>query len=222
MAKVAQHSSKIVIAIDGPAASGKGTLARGLAGALDFGYLDTGSLYRAVAFSVINQKISPTNEAAIVSILPDVDLSLASGDLLRTEAIGIMASQLAVMVGVRKHLLNYQRAFAQDPVHNPKGVILDGRDIGTVVCPDADLKIFIVADLNIRIKRRFQELKDRGLLVVEEDIRQDMSERDKRDRSRTSSPLTPALDSWLLDTSEKDEEETLLYALHYVAKTLRL
>lgn len=221
MAKALEPSDKIVIAIDGPAASGKGTLARGLAVKLGFGYLDTGSLYRAVACAVINHEIDLENDVAVMSVLPNLDLSLFSSDLLRTEAVGLAASQIATMPCVREYLLDYQRSFAQDTNRNPKGVILDGRDIGTVVCPNADLKIFVVADLDVRIKRRLEELKRKGAKAVEEEIRADMSERDKRDRSRSSSPLTPALDAWLLDTTKKDETETLLCALNYVAKKLR-
>jgi cytidylate kinase len=212
-------SENLLIAIDGPAASGKGTLARKLADTLHLRYLDTGSLYRATGVSVLRAKADPTDEAAAVKAAKNLDLSQFTPEDLRTEAAGVAASHVAFLPSVRAVLLDFQRTVAHEPGAAFKGAILDGRDIGTVVCPDAPVKIFVTADLEMRIKRRLQELKDRGETVIEARVRADMMARDQRDRDRSVAPLKPAEDAWLLDTTDMNADEALAAALDHIRGT---
>ena len=157
----------MIIAIDGPAASGKGTLARRLAEALDLAYLDTGSLYRAVGLGVLRAGGDPGRAADAVKAAQNLDLSAFSLDDLRSEAAGVAASQVAFLPAVRASLLEFQRRFAHNPPAGKAGVVMDGRDIGTVVCPDAPAKIFVTADMDVRVGRRVKELRDKGETVIE-------------------------------------------------------
>lgn len=209
----------LIVAIDGPAASGKGTLARQLAQALCLRYLDTGSLYRATGLSVLRAGADPTNETDAVKAAENLDLSAFSAEDLRSEEAGVAASHVAFLPTVREVLLDFQRTVAREPGPAYRGSILDGRDIGTVVCPDADIKIFVTADLEVRIKRRLQELKDRGETVIEARVRADMEARDQRDRDRSVAPLKPAEDAWLLDTSSMNADEALAAALDHIRGT---
>lgn len=213
------ESSSIVIAIDGPAASGKGTLARQLADALTLRYLDTGSLYRATGLSVLRANGDPTDEYTAIKAAKKLDLDAFSAEDLRSEEAGVAASHVAFLPPVRAVLLDFQRTVARHPGPAFKGSILDGRDIGTVVCPDADIKIFVTADLEVRIKRRLQELKERGETVIEARVRADMEARDQRDRDRSVAPLKPAADAWLLDTSKMNADEALAAALDHIRGT---
>lgn len=213
------ENGALVIAIDGPAASGKGTLARQLAEALTLRYLDTGSLYRATGLSVLHAGEDPTDEAAAVKAAENLDLTAFTGEDLRSEAAGVAASHVAFLPAVRAVLLDFQRTVARRPGTDYRGAILDGRDIGTIVCPDADIKIFVTADLEVRIKRRLQELKDRGETVIEARVRADMEARDQRDRDRSVAPLKPAEDAWLLDTSFMNADEALTAALDHIRGT---
>jgi cytidylate kinase len=186
----------MIIAVDGPAASGKGTIARALAKHYRLPHLDTGLLYRAVAANVQRLELDPTIEADCVAAC-DFDESLLEDPILRTDEIGKLASIVSVHPLVRAALLHRQRRFA----HQPGGAVLDGRDIGTVIAPDADAKLFIRATPNIRAKRRHAELRARGSTVSLDRVLLDIRARDLRDSTRGTAPMTPADDAALLDTS---------------------
>ena len=194
----------MIIAIDGPSASGKGTLARKLATHLGLGYLDTGALYRAVALSVLNSGAEPSNEKAAQAAAETLNHDILSDPHLRDEKTGEAASLVAAMPPVRAALLKFQRDFAENPPSGLKGVVIDGRDIGTVVCPDADFKLFVVASPAVRAKRRTDELLQAGKDVSEPEILQMVVERDERDKTRKNSPLVQAEDAHLLDTTNLD------------------
>lgn len=202
----------MIIAIDGPAAAGKGTLARRLADELGFAYLDTGGLYRAVGLSVLRSGGNPADAGAAEAASANLDLSLLDDPALRNEETGSAASKVAVLPGVRSNLLNFQRNFASNPPGGVAGAVLDGRDIGTVVCPDADVKLFVTASAEVRAKRRFRELEERGLEPEFHVILADVRERDERDMNRKDAPLRPAEDALLLDTSNLDIDAVFLRA----------
>lgn len=216
----AKQKANVIIAIDGPAASGKGTLARRLADHLGLRYLDTGSLYRAVGLAVLKAGHDPANEEQAASAAKSLDLDAFQPSELRSEAVGVAASQVAALPAVRVELLDFQRKFAASPGGGVKGAILDGRDIGTVVCAEtADVKIFVEASLETRILRRIKELQDRGESFKEPDVRADMEARDARDRDRSVAPLKPAEDAWLLDTTGLNADEAFAAALAHIMKT---
>ncbi len=196
-----------VIAIDGPAAAGKGTLARRLAAHLDFAYLDTGLLYRAVGTRAHADGCDPVVAAA----------TLTPSDLedpaLRLDAAAQAASRVAADPAVRQALLNFQRRFAETPPQGAKGAVLDGRDIGTVVCPAATLKLFITASLEERAARRLKELRQRGSEAIDTDVLRDMRERDARDCARAVAPLEPAAESVVVDTSGLSPDAVFAAAL---------
>lgn len=205
----------IIIAIDGPAAAGKGTLARRLAGELGLPYLDTGLLYRAVGRRVLDQGANPA-EAAVAEAAAR---SLAPGDLDRTDLRGPAADAAAASVasipGVRAALLDFQREFGRE-----RGAVLDGRDIGTVVCPDADVKLYVVADVEERARRRVKELQGRGQTAIYQAVLEDLKQRDARDSQRAVAPLKPADDAFLLDTSALDADQALAAALSIISDRL--
>ena len=202
----------LVIAVDGTAASGKGTLAKKLARHFGFAHLDSGSLYRLVALGVIDEGGSPNNEADALKAAQAVDPSRADDPRIRTGEIGSAASLVSVFPGVRATLLDYQRRFAA----MPPGAVIDGRDIGTVVCPDAPAKLFVDAAPEVRARRRFLELAARGDNPDEAAILKDIQERDARDRSRPIAPLKPAPDAALLDTTHLDIDAAFKAALDLV------
>ena len=206
----------MIIALDGPAAAGKGTLARALAKEYDLAYLDTGSLYRAVGLTVLKAGGDPADPAAAEAAARALDLSQIPPDAIRSEAAGEAASKVAAIPGVRSALLDYQRRFAHHPPGGKRGAVMDGRDIGTVVCPDADVKIFVTASLEERSRRRVQELRDKGEPVIEARVFADMTARDARDSGRGVSPLKPADDAFVLDTSGLDARAALAAAKAYV------
>jgi len=187
----------LIIAIDGPAASGKGTLANRLADHLGFACLDTGLLYRAVARDVAARGFRLDDAWAAVSVARGLDPKELEDADLRGTAAGDAASIVARIPEVRAALLAYQREFAR----RPPGAVLDGRDIGTVVCPDADVKIFVTATAEIRAKRRFCEFEARGAGVAYETVLADILARDARDAGRPDAPMAVAADAMLLDTS---------------------
>jgi CMP/dCMP kinase len=192
----------MIIAIDGPAASGKGTLARLIAEHLGYACLDTGLLYRAVARDVLARGQSLEDEAFAAQAARMLDTATLDDPDLRSPGAGDAASVVAKFPAVRQALLALQRAFAgQSP-----GAVLDGRDIGTVVCPDADIKIFVTADLAVRAQRRFEELRRRGDPVTLEAVTEVLRLRDERDQSRADAPMRAASDADLLDTTEMDIE----------------
>jgi cytidylate kinase len=211
----------MIIAIDGPAAAGKGTLARKLAQRLGYAYLDTGALYRAVALRVLDKNGKPDTEQDAVAAAKSLSLDLKPEDLqnaaLRNDTVGSAASQVAKFPAVRQALLDFQKDFAANP-SDPTvgGVILDGRDIGTVICPDAPVKLFVTASTQERSKRRYLELTAKGIETTSEAVLADMIERDKRDSERAEAPLKPAADAHILDTSTMSESEVMERALSII------
>ncbi len=201
-------SGGIVVAIDGPAASGKGTLARNLASHFGFHHLDTGLTYRAVAKALLDGGLPLDDEALAEQTACSIDLSNLDRSVLATHHVGEAASKVAVMPAVRRALVEAQRNFAQ----RRPGAILDGRDIGTVVCPDADVKFFVTANAAVRARRRYEEIVGSGTAVDLGEIEEDLARRDARDSLRADSPLIPATDAHLLDTSEMDIETAFLEA----------
>lgn len=203
------------IAIDGPAAAGKGTLARRLAAALGLPYLDTGLLYRAVARRALDAGADPADPAATEAAA----LALQACDLARTDLRGpqadAAASQVATHPGVRAALLRFQREFAAG------GAVLDGRDIGTVILPSATLKLFVTAGLDARAHRRWLELRARGAEVSEAQVAADMAARDAQDAGRTAAPLRAASDAVVLDTTGLDADAACARALEIVRARLR-
>ncbi len=207
-----QQKRPKIIAVDGPAASGKGTLARRLAEHFGMSYLDTGSLYRAVGLKLVYANQDPNDKEAALHAAQTIDENDLSNPRLRQERIGRAASIVSAMPKVRDALLEYQRKFAE----RSEGAVLDGRDIGTVVCPDADLKIFINASLETRAQRRHRELQGEGIEVVYDSVLHELSERDERDRTRAIAPLVPAEDAIKIDTTELDAQEVFAKVLSLV------
>jgi CMP/dCMP kinase len=202
----------IIIAVDGTAASGKGTLAKKLAAHFGFHHLDSGSLYRLVALGVVEAGGDPGKEEDALSAARALDLARASDPAIRTAEMGNAASIVSVFLSVRSALLEFQRTFAK----RPPGAVIDGRDIGTVVCPDATVKLFVDARPEIRAHRRWLELSAAGKAPPEAEILADIQARDARDRNRAVAPLVPAPDARLLDTSEMDIDAAFAAALALV------
>lgn len=215
----------MIIAIDGPAAAGKGTLAQNLAKHFHYAFLDTGRLYRAVGYAVLQANEDPSDEHAATrearSFDPKSINKILSNPALRDEATGNAASKVAVIPAVRSALLDLQRNFAKEPFFEDgtpaKGAVLDGRDIGTVVCPDADVKFFVTASAEVRADRRFKELQDAQKPADYDTILKDIKERDERDANRATAPLKPAQDAYILDTSNLNAVQVFQTALDYIA-----
>ncbi|MBT3989769.1 MAG: (d)CMP kinase [Rhodospirillaceae bacterium] len=206
----------MLIAVDGPAAAGKGTLTRKLAEHFDLARLDTGLIYRAVSLKALELG-DPSDEKIAVAAAEGLsfsDLDLAG---LRDEAAGNAASKVAAIPAVRDILLIFQRNFAANPPNGKKGAVLDGRDIGTVVCPEAPYKLFIDASAEVRADRRYKELQERGDEAIRSAILRDIIDRDERDRSRTVAPLEPAKDAKVLDTSDLDADAVFAAALNFIS-----
>lgn len=206
----------IVIAVDGPAAAGKGTIARALAAHFGYHYLDTGALYRAVAWTVLDKGQEPTDETAAIKVAQTLDIGSIEDALLRTDQVSEAASVVAAYPGVRSAILDFQRTFAK----KAPGAILDGRDIGTVVCPEANAKLFITASPETRANRRFLEFQANGDDASEAVVLADVIARDARDASREHSPLVPAADAHLLDTSNLSIEAAFQAALSLIEDVL--
>jgi len=192
----------MIIAIDGPAASGKGTLAKRLAQHYGLRHLDTGVIYRAVAKALLDAGAELTDEARAVTVAMELDPKKFGDPALKSQKVGDAASVVSAIPEVREALVNFQRQFAA----HPPGAVLDGRDIGTVICPDADVKIFVVADPKIRAYRRTLEARSRGEDADEAVILADIVKRDERDQNRATAPLKAAADAYLLDNSHLDIE----------------
>ncbi|MBI06842.1 MAG: cytidylate kinase [Rhodospirillaceae bacterium] len=206
----------VVIAVDGPAASGKGTLARRLAEHLGFRHLDTGGLYRAVAARMLRLGEDPSDANAGEQAAKNLEEMDRNASNLRTETVGQAASIVSAHPPVRAALLVYQRAFAT----TPPGAVLDGRDIGTVVCPEANVKIYLDASLEARAARRVKELRLRGAESIESRVLQEMKDRDARDSGRAVAPLKAAEDALRIDTTDLMPDEVFDRSLTYIAARL--
>ena len=200
------------IAVDGPSGAGKSSLSKRVAAAFHFVYLDTGAIYRTIGLYVKNKGIDPKDSAAVIAALPDIRIDMGHGDdglqrmylggedvteAIRLPEIGMYASDVSAIPEVRTYLLEMQRALARENC-----VIMDGRDIGTVVLPDADVKIFLYADVEVRARRRCKELEQRGTPKPFEEVLKEMEQRDYQDTHRETAPLRPADDSIMIDTSD--------------------
>ena len=213
---MAAAKTALVIAVDGPAASGKGTIARALAEHFKLPHMDTGLLYRAVALNLFRFGGDPGNEFEAMRACDLGSVSLDDPDL-RSEVVGSIASRISAYPAVRERLLERQRSFADQR----GGAVLDGRDIGTVIAPDADVKLFVTASVEVRARRRVAELLARGMSAHVEDIIIDLKARDARDSGRETAPLTQAADAIVLDTSTMDVDEAIAAAIALVEKRLR-
>lgn len=187
----------MIIAIDGTLASGKGTISRRLSRQFGLGYMDTGQLYRATGVAALKQNVSFEDGKALASVAANLNLGDYNGEELRTAEAGQAASKVAAVPEVRAALLGLQKDFAQ----RPGGAVLDGRDIGTVVCPNADIKLWVDAAVEIRAKRRWKELTEKGETLSLEDMIAELEERDTRDKTRKDAPMAPAADAVLIDTT---------------------
>ena len=205
----------MIIAIDGPAASGKGTLGKTLAAHYGLRHLDTGLLYRAVAKSVLDAGKRPDDEAAAVAAAQALDPSRFNEAVLKSHAVGEAASVVSAIPEVRAALLALQRAFAA----KPPGAVLDGRDIGTVICPDADVKIYVTATPEVRARRRAAEYRVQGREIDEAAVLADILKRDERDMSRAAAPLKQASDAHLLDTTHLAIDPAIRAAIDIVEAT---
>jgi CMP/dCMP kinase len=202
----------MIIAIDGPAASGKGTLAKKLAAHYGLRHLDTGLLYRAVALAVIEAGRKPGDRPAAIAAAKSIDPTHFDETALKRYDVGEAASVVSAIPEVRAALFDFQRNFAAAP----PGAVIDGRDIGTVICPDADVKIFVTATPEVRAGRRTLELRGRGETALESDVLADILARDERDRSRSAAPLVQAPDAHLLDTTTLGIDQAFQAALRIV------
>lgn len=210
-----------VITVDGPSAAGKGTLARRLATHFGFQFLDTGSLYRGVGLAVLRQNLDPADKAAATAAARALAPAILGDPAIRAEATSAAASKVAAIPSVREAILNWQRDFARDAARDSGGAVLDGRDIGTVVCPDADGKLFITASAEARADRRVKELQARGETAIYARVLQDMQERDARDQGRSISPTKPATDALIIDTSDLTAEQVFERALAFIASKMK-
>ena len=207
----------MIIAVDGSAASGKGTLAKRLAAHYDLAHLDTGALYRRLALHLITEGRTATNvtESEAAGAVGNIDLLMAGSAAIRTDAVAGMASVVAAMPAVRQNFVSLQRQFAtQTP--NRRGAVLDGRDIGSVILPDADFKFFIDADLEERARRRTKELQESGQSAMFRDVFEDMQDRDRRDRERSTAPLKAAEDALVIDTTQLDADSVFAMAASHI------
>ncbi|WP_306252510.1 (d)CMP kinase [Parvularcula sp. IMCC14364] len=213
-------TENIVIAVDGPAASGKGTLSRRVASFYGLAYLDTGSLYRGVGWIMLSRGLSPRDVEDAEAAAQAFTLDQLDGADIRTPDVGRAASVVAAMPEVRDALLAFQRDFAAHPPSGLNGTVLDGRDIGTVVCPDATVKLFIDAAVDVRARRRWAELTQRDSSISFEQVLEDIKRRDQRDSSREAAPMKAAQDAHLIDTSELDIDAAFTVVRRAIDKTL--
>jgi cytidylate kinase len=205
----------MIIAIDGPAGSGKGTLGKKLAAQYGLRHLDTGLLYRAVAKALIDAGHTPGDAGAAVAAAQALDPARFDEKALKSHSVGEAASVVSAMPEVRAALLAFQRDFAA----KPPGAVLDGRDIGTVICPEADVKIFVTATLDVRARRRAKEYRAAGQAIEEAAVLADIKKRDERDTNRAAAPLKQAPDAHLLDTTHLDIDAAIRAAIDIVEAT---
>lgn len=203
----------MIIAVDGPSAAGKGTIARAVATHLGYHFLDTGSLYRMVGLAMLKAGKSADDVKAAQGFAERLEPSQIADNELRTETVAAMASQVAAIPEVRKALLEFQRNFAK----REPGAVLDGRDIGTVVCPKADLKFFVTASTQVRANRRLAELKTLGIRTDFKTVLEDIWARDERDAERATAPTKQADDAIMIDTSELEKDEVLAAVMGVIA-----
>ncbi len=211
----------MIIAIDGPAGSGKGTIAKQIALKYNFVHLETGLLYRALAFKVAENKIDLENRTQIAKLAGTITLDDLRNVNLRSEEIGNLASKVATFSEVRQALLEFQRNFANTPPSGFNGAVLDGRDIGTFVCPQANIKLYITAQLEVRAERRLKELQDRGIKSIYTAVIQNMMDRDLRDESRQQAPLKVAEDAYIIDTSSLSLDDMLRQSIAVIERHLK-
>src|SRR3569833_1191622 len=207
----------IVIAVDGTAASGKGTLAKKLAQHFGFAHLDSGALYRLAAHSVLEAGGAPANEADALKGAQTIDFTLAGAPRIRTDIVGKAASQVAAIPAVRQAPLDFQKNFLAHTPGGGPGAVMDGRDIGTVICPTATAKLYVDADVEVRARRRWSELKAMGIRRAEQDVVAELAARDAADKSRPISPLKQADDADLLDTTDLGIDAAFAAALALVS-----
>lgn len=210
----------IIIAIDGPAASGKGTLARRLARHFGFAHLDTGKLYRAVALAVLETGGDPADPEGAANAARNLDIAHLADPRLLREDVARASSVVAAIPAVREALLELQRNFAHHPPAPTNGAVLDGRDIGTVVYPDASMKLFITASAESRAERRAKELRESGAEAIYGTVLQGMKERDARDSERRVAPLSAAPDAVTIDTTMLDADQVFERASNLIARML--
>jgi cytidylate kinase len=210
----------MIVAIDGPAASGKGTLARRLAEHFGLAHLDTGKLYRATALLVLAENGDPADPALAEAAARRLNPTLLDDRRLLSEAVAQASSVVAAIPGVRAALLAFQRDFEAHPPGSARGAVLDGRDIGTAVCPDAAVKLFVTASPAARAERRLRELRDSGATVIYRDVLQDMTERDARDSGRRVAPLAAAPDAVTIDTTGLDADQVFELASGVIERAL--
>ncbi len=214
----------MIIAIDGFSAAGKGTLAQRLADYLNYAYLDTGALYRTVGLKLYENKQNPTDikaaQKAAFELKEEEILSLQTNPAIRTEEIGTYASKIAPIPEIRQALLEFQRKFAFHPRFKDgtpaPGAVLDGRDIGTVVCPEAKIKLFLKARSEVRATRRLKDLQLRGFYAIYDTVLSDINKRDESDSQRGLSPLKPAPDALVIDTSEMTQDDVFAAAIDFI------
>ena len=206
----------MIIAVDGPAASGKGLLSTLIAKKLDLVRLDTGLLYRAVGQALPDTVDLKIDKKIVINAAKNLKISDLENSALKSENSGVVASKVAVIPEVRQYLLKFQQKFGKKPPFGKRGVVLDGRDIGTVVFPNADHKIFLTANANIRAQRRFAELGKRGIKVKYSRVLDDIISRDERDMERDISPLVMAEDAFLIDSSNLEPTQVLDIAIKYI------
>jgi cytidylate kinase len=209
-----------VVAIDGPAASGKGTLARRLAAHFGLAHLDTGKLYRAAAFLVLAEGGNPADPAMAEAAARRIDPIILNDARLLSEEVAQASSVVAAIPAVRTMLLTFQRDFAAHPPGPTRGAVLDGRDIGTAVCPGAAVKLFVTASVEARAERRLKELRQRGATAIYRDVLQDMMERDARDSERRVAPLAAAPDAVTIDTTGLDADQVFGLASEIIERAL--
>ena len=217
-------NNNITVAIDGNAASGKGTLAKNLATHFNYAYLDTGKLYRASAFVIKEHGIDYTDTNKVIELIKSynfLDLNL-NDKVLKSDEIGKLASLISGYKELRKILLTHQRKFAKTQHSNKLGVILDGRDIGTIVLPEANIKFFVTASIDVRTERRWKELISLGQSTIKRHVEKDIRDRDKRDSKRKYSPLIASQDAILIDTTNLDANEVFLLAKKHIEEYLLL